>query len=381
MLKPFTIETPRGELIDLRERLVKTRWPHGVSDEDWYYGTPLRAILDLTAYWQSGYDWHAQERHINRFANRLIDIDGTTIHFVQVRGKGPNPMPLLLTHGWPSTFYEMLPLAQRLADPAAYGGSAAESFDVVVPSVPGHGYSDKPIERGFADRHVAALFVKLMAELGYERFGAHAYDLGASITGLLCIDFPEHVIGYHTTSPANPAPYLPPDATFTPAERDYRRLLEKWYIEEGGYAHLLGTRPQSIAVALNDSPVGLAAWILEKWHMWTLPPSGDLFEHFSRDDLLTTVMIYWLTQTIGSANRYYREEVDWPGPDDRITVPVGVALTATQAYERPPREYVERICSDIRHWVQLPRGGHFVALEEPDLLADSIRAFFRPLRD
>jgi pimeloyl-ACP methyl ester carboxylesterase len=380
-MQPFKLATPELVLKDLHRRLANTRWIDEVEDAGWYYGIPLGYMQEIVAYWQQGFDWRKQERYINSFPNYQIEIDGVNIHFVYVKGHGQKTLPLLLTHGWPSTFYEMLQLATLLADPEKHGGQPDEAFDVVIPSVPGHGFSDMARRRGFADREVAALWVKLMAALGYNRFAAHGYDLGASITGLLCLDYPERVIGYHTTSPGNPSPHIPADTSYwTDDEKAFLNVLEDWRRQEGGYAHLLGTRPQTVSYALNDSPVGLAAWILEKWYMWTLPSSGSLDAHFSKDDLLTTVMLYWLTQTINSANRYYREDVRWPGPDDRIRIPVGVALTATQAYERPPRSYVERICSDIRYWVDLQCGGHFVALEESARIAQSIRAFFTLLR-
>ena len=201
--------------------------------------------------------------------------------------------------------------------------------------------------------------------------------------GLLCMDYPERLIGYHTTSPANPAPYIGPGtAEPTAAERAFLEYLERWRREEGGYAHILGTRPQTLAYGLNDSPAGLCAWIVEKWYIWTAPPSGDLETHFTKDKLLANVTIYWVTGTINSANRYYYEgrHTRWPGPMDHVRVPTGVALTATQPFERPPREYHERLFPDTRRWAELGRGGHFVALEEPELLAEHIRTFFRPLR-
>jgi pimeloyl-ACP methyl ester carboxylesterase len=248
--------------------------------------------------------------------------------------------------------------------------------------VPGHGFSDRPAQSGFNDYHVAKLWIKLMATLGYQRFAAHAHDLGASITGLLCLHHPEYVIGYHTTNPDNPGPVIAPDAPdLTDAERAYLAAKRQWVHNESGYAQIQRTRPQTLAYGLNDSPAGLAAWILEKWHVWTKQPGENGALPFTQDELLANVMIYWVTQTINSANRYYHddEDIPFPQPGDRIHVPLGVALT-TQPHERPPREFVERLYPDIRHWVDLPRGGHFVALEEPQLVAESIRAFFRPLR-
>jgi pimeloyl-ACP methyl ester carboxylesterase len=380
-VRPYEVRVPREVLEDLQTRLAHARWPDEVEGAGWGYGVPLAYMKELVEYWREGFDWQAQEERINSFHNFRAEVGGIGIHFVHERGKGSDPMPLIVTHGWPSSFYEMLELVPLLTDPQSHGAGPADAFDVVIPSVPGHGFSERPTQRGFEDRRVAELWVKLMEGLGYDRFAAHAYDLGASVMGLLCLDHPERVIGYHTTSPANPAPYRGPgEPELTDAERVFLEYLERWYREEGGYAHILGTRPQTLAYGLNDSPAGLAAWIVEKWYVWTDPPSGDLETHFTKDELLANVTIYWVTETINSANRYYREELRGPGPQDRVQVPTGVTLTATQQFERPPREYHERLFPDTRRWAELGRGGHFVALEEPELLAEAIRAFFRALR-
>jgi pimeloyl-ACP methyl ester carboxylesterase len=381
--KPYQVQVAEEILQDLRARLQRTHWPDEVEDAGWNYGIPLGYMREMVAYWRDQFDWRAQEHYINSFANFRADLNGIGVHFIHERGQGLNPLPLLLTHGWPSSFYDMLQLIPLLTDPVNHGGEPADAFDVVVPSIPGHGFSDRPTQSGFEDYQVAKLWIKLMAGLGYERFAAHAYDLGASITGLLCLHHPERVIGYHTTSPANPGPALAPDAPdLSEAERVHLAYKKEWYREEGGYAHIQGTRPQTLAYGLTDSPAGLAAWILEKWHVWTNLPGEHKSLPFTKDELLANVTIYWMTQTINSANRFYREgqNTPWPKPGDRVRVPLGVALTATQQSERPPREYVERLYPDIRHWVELPRGGHFVALEEPQLVAESIRAFFRHLR-
>ena len=377
-VEPFAVAVSENALRDLRERLARTRWPDEVEGAEWDYGVPLSYMKDLVAYWRDDFDWRAQEWRINSFHNYRADVAGVGIHFIHERGRGPAPLPLLIAHGWPSSFVEMLDLIPLLTDPAAHGANLADSFDVVVPSLPGHGFSDRPAQRGFEDRYVGTLLMKLMDELGYRRFAAHAYDLGASVLGLLCLDYPERVVGYHTTSPAT---YLGLDIpNKTDAERRYGKVLRRWQWQEGGYAHIQGTRPQTLAYGLNDSPSGLAAWIVDNWYSWTAPPSGQLDCHFSRDALLANVTIYWLTETINAANRYYREEVRAPGPDERVRVPTGVSLTATQPFERPPREYVARRYADIRRWEELGRGGHFVAGEEPELVAEAIRAFFRPLR-
>lgn len=381
--QPFEIHVGDEALEDLHFRLDRIIWPDEIAESGWDYGTPLAFMRDLVTHWRGRFDWRAVEGRINRFQNYRLQVNGLNVHAVHQPGVGPAPIPLLLMHGWPSTFYEMLDLATLLADPGAHGGDPRDAFDVVVPSLPGHGFSDRPSRPGFEDRQAGRICAELMRAFGYDRFGAHAYDLGASVMGLLCLDQPERVIGYHTTSPGNPSPGVGLDThDLSDAERAYLAYLAEWGREEWGYGHILGTRPQTVAYGLHDSPTALAAWIVEKWRAWTVPPGGDVLDHFSKDQLLATVMIYWLTGTMNAANRYYYEgrHTRWPQPGEQTPVPLGVALTATQRFEQPPQEYVARMFPDIRRWVQLPRGGHFVAMEEPELLAEQIRAFFRPLR-
>jgi pimeloyl-ACP methyl ester carboxylesterase len=380
---PYHIHVADEILHDLYERLKLTRWPDEVQGARWEYGVNLAYIKDLVEYWRTGFDWRAQEQKINQFANYRTQLDGLGIHFIHERGHGPHPLPLLIPHGWPSSFYETLDIIPLLTDPGQYGGDPNDAFDVVVPSLPGYGFSDRPTLPGMNSRQISRLLVRLMEGLGYERFAAHAYDIGASIMGHMCLDFPQHLIGYHTTEPANAEPYLGPGSPPLSAdERAYVEYQQQWYQEEGGYDHIQSTRPQTLAYGLNDSPAGLAAWIIEKWYSWTDPPNGDLNQHFTRDQLLANVMIYWATETINSANRLYYAREHFPRkrmPEDRILVPTGVALTRQQI-ERAPREYVQRIYVEVRRWVELGCGGHFILLEEPQLLAEAIRAFFRILR-
>lgn len=375
----FSIHVPQATLDDLHQRLARTRWPNQLPGVSWNYGVPREYMASLVASWQTEFDWRAQEARINALPNFRMEIDGMGVHYLHVRGNGPAPTPLLLAHGYPSTPFEFLPMIERLTDPAAFGGDPADAFDVVIPSIPGHGFSDGASAMGFEDRAVGHLFAELMHRLGYERFGIHAYDIGASICVLLCFDYAERVIGYHTTNPANPGPILHEDSpALSPAEVAYQEARRAWGRAEGAYAHILGTKHQALAYGLHDSPAGLAAWIIEKWHAWTVPPSGNLEDVVSRDDLLTTVMTYWATESINSANRYYADMPDGLGPDDLISVPVGVALPTSDPANLPPREYVARVFTDIRHWVEVP-GGHFVAAEQPVLVAESIRTFFRGL--
>jgi pimeloyl-ACP methyl ester carboxylesterase len=381
--EPYSISIPDETLRDMRERLEQTRWPDEIPGVGWDYGVSPEYLKGLVDYWRTDFDWRVHEARLNQLANFQLTIDGLSMHVIHERGRGPSPLPLLITHGWPSSCYEAIDLIPMLTDPERYGGDPADSFDVIVPSLPGYGFSERPAIPAVTSTRIAGMLVELMQALGYERFAAHAYDIGASMLSLLCVDFPDRVIAYHTTEPANAVPYLGPgSAPLTEDEQDYLELQERWYGVEGGYDHIQATRPQTLAYGLNDSPAGLAAWIIDKWYTWTEPPSGDLGEHFTPDQLLANATIYWATGTINSANRLYYERDHHPRirkPDDRISVPAGIALT-TQEIERAPREYLERMFTDIRYWRDLGQGGHFVMLECPELLADSLRTFFREFR-
>lgn len=378
-ITPFVVDVPQVTLDDLRERLARTRWPDEVEDAGWEYGANLAYMRDLVHYWGQKFEWRAQERAINQFPHFRAQVDGTVIHFIQVRGRGPDPLPLLVVHGWPSSFVEMLALIPLLCDPAAHGGDPSDAFDVVVPSVPGFGFSDLS-PRGMTRSRAAGLFAGLMEGLGYERFCAHGNDIGAVITAWIAHDFPNRMIGLHTMMPGFPPPVIDFDTQPpTAAELALAEVQRSWDEDEGGYNLVQETRPQTLAYGLHDSPAGLAAWILEKWRSWT-DPQGDVERHFSRDLLLSNVTLYWVTGTANSANRSYYERARDPRRiTSRITVPTGVALS-TEEVQRAPRELVERSYADIRHWSEFPRGGHFFAAEEPGLLADDLRTFFRPFR-
>jgi pimeloyl-ACP methyl ester carboxylesterase len=304
------------------------------------------------------------------------------IHFIHERGKGPNPIPLLVTHGWPSSFVEMLEIIPMLTDPANHNGNVFDSFDVIVPSVPGYGFSDRPLEPGMTRWRVAKIWTQLMDGLGYQKFGLQANDIGAVISSWLALDHPEKVIGLHTLMPTFPPPSFdetqPP---MTDAEKAFQSVVDSWDQEEGGYDAIQRTRPQTLAYGLNDSPVGLLAWIVEKWRAWT-DPYGNIEDYFSRDGLLTTVTIYWVTQTANSSMRSYFERAHDTrklSPGDRINVPTGVALT-TEAVEHAPREWAKRRYADIQRWTEFSSGGHFLAAENPEMLAVEIREFFRRFR-
>lgn len=381
-VEPFRVSVPDVTLDDLKERLARTRWPDEVRGAGWRYGANLAYMRDLVAYWRTGFDWRAQERAINAFAQFTAEVDGLDVHFIHEHGRGPAPIPLIITHGWPSSFTEMLELIPLLADPAAHGAEPTDSFDVVVPSVPGFGFSERPLEPGMTRSRVAGLWVRLMEGLGYRSFAAHGNDIGAVITAFLGLDHPDRLIGIHTMMPGFPPPSVgPDDPGLSNEERAFLEVQRRWDEEEGGYNRIQETRPQTVAYGLNDSPAGLAAWIVEKWRAWT-DPKGNFERAISNDALLTNVMVYWATETAGSSARSYYERAQdrrSVGPEERIRVPTGVALT-TEAVQRAPRAWVERRYTDIRHWTEFSRGGHFLALEEPELLAADLRTFFRRFR-
>jgi len=377
---PFRIQVPEEVLADLRERIARTRWPDEIEGSGWDYGTNLDYLKELLAYWRDEFDWRAQERHLNTFRHFRAPVDGLRLHFLHERGKGPDPMPLLVVHGWPSSFFEMTKFVPLLADPAAHGGDPRDSFDVVVPSLPGFGFSDLPRERGMTKTRMARLLADLMTQvLGYRRYGARGGDIGSGVVAFLAMDYPERVTGIHVSDVVRP--YLGPGArTFTDAERRFFEEERLWMEKEGAYDHIQATKPQTLSYGLTDSPAGLAAWIVEKFRSWS-DCGGDVERRFTKDELLTNLTIYWATRTINSANRRYFERDAEPrslGPDDRVRVPCAVTIFPADI-DRPPREWGERVY-DVHRWTVMPRGGHFAALEEPELLAQDIREFFQPLR-
>ncbi len=382
-IEPFHVEVVQEILDDLQKRLARTRWPDEVEGSGWRYGANPGYMKELVDYWRTEFDWRAQERRINSFANYRAVVGDLRIHFIHERGKGPSPIPLLITHGWPSSFVEMLKLIPLLADPSGHGGQAADSFDVIVPSVPGYGFSERPSQAGMTRWRVAELWAKLMDGLGYGRFGMQANDIGAVISSWLALDYPERVIGFHTMMPTFPPPSFDEnEPPMSEAEKAFAATVKAWDQEEGGYDAIQRTRPQTLAYGLNDSPAGLMAWIVEKWRAWT-DPDGDIEQYFSRDELLTNVMIYWVTETANSSMRSYFERAHDArrlDPNDRISVPTGVALT-TESVERAPREWAQRRYTDLRRWTEFPGGGHFLAAEKPELLAAEIREFFRQFRE
>jgi pimeloyl-ACP methyl ester carboxylesterase len=380
---PFQIRVPDEELAELRTRLAATRFIAEPPVPDWRSGVPVSYLRSLLSYWRDGFDWPAMEERINGFTNLVVEVDGLNLHCVRVPGRGQDPLPIALVHGWPGSFVEMLDLASILADPAPRGANSSDSFDVVVPSLPGFAYSDAPRFPDWGTAHGAQAIGRLMEALGYHRFGIHTYDIGASTMSVICLTDPERVIGYHTTEPGIPGPDPSPHSeSVSDEERAHLAYAKDWEAREGGYFGILGTRPQTIGHGLNDSPAGLAAWIVEKWWSWTVPEGSDasLHDFLSMDRVLSNIAVYWHSKSINSANwTYYMPSGRKRVPGEQANVPVGVALT-TQRIERAPRSWAERFFPDIRRWQDLGAGGHFVTMERPDLLAQAIREFFRPLR-
>lgn len=377
---PFRVAVPDDVLVDLRARLTRTRFVAASDATPWAAGADPAYLRDLVAYWADGFDWRAAEAALNAFPHYTADVAGSRLHFLHLRGQRPDgapaPLPLVLSHGWPSSFVEMLRVARRLADPAAYGGDPADAFDVVVPSLPGFLYSEPP--RGpFTRRGVAETWHSLLTQaLGYERYGAFGGDIGGGVTQWLGALYPDHVAGVHITSAVVNADFeaQPP----TPDEQRYLDALAAYDSADGGYSEIMCTRPDTVAAALVDSPAGLLAWIVDKYRDWS-DCDGDVSRRWDRDTLLTVATLYWATASIGTSfQQYYDYPLNKLLPP--ITVPAAVTLSHEPAYANYPRSIAERVFTDLRHWREPRRGGHFMAHEEPDQVAAELRAFFGPLR-
>ena len=378
-IQPFTIAIPQETLDDLRDRLAHTRWPDGVEGAGWEYGTNLDYLKELTDYWQHTFDWRAQEARLNQLAQFKTDIDGHSIHFIYERGKGPNPLPIILTHGWPDSFYRMHKIIPMLTDPESFGGNAADSFDVIVPSIPGFGFSDPVRKPGWTVKQTAELWASLMRDvLGYQRYAAAGGDGGSPISQLLALNDPASVIGIHLTDIGFQATMNLDPSSLTPVEREYLGAMQQRFFQEGGYVMIQSTKPQTLAYGLSDSPVGLAAWIIEKFYGWS-DIDGALERKYTKDELLTNIMIYWVTQTINPSIRSYYEESHAPSLNAGQHVEVPVAMALFPKDTPAPRALAERTLR-IERWTEMPRGGHFPALEEPELLVEDLRAFYRSLR-
>jgi pimeloyl-ACP methyl ester carboxylesterase len=379
-VEPFTIAVEDGVLADLGERIARTRWPDQIPGIGWDQGTELGYLQRLLAHWADGFEWRAQERELNQLDHYRAELDGVSIHFVHERARGGSPgIPLVLSHGWPSSFAEYRRLVPLLTDPRAHGIDGP-AFDVVIPSLPGYCFSERPARTGVNTRYTAGLWHELMRGLGYTRYGAGGGDFGAGVASFMALDDPDGaMLGLHLTN-LELAPYTGPGSRpLSDAERAYTEQVASWDAVERGYSSIQSTKPQTVGYGLGDSPAGLAAWLLEKWRSWT-DSGGDLDSHLDRDFLLTTLTLYWVTQSITTTlrdyydNRWFAERI---GPEDFIRVPTAVAVFANQHVHEgdPPREWVERLY-DVRRWTPMARGGHFAPAEEPELVARDIAAFF-----
>lgn len=390
-IRPYRIDIPQSDLDDLHARLDRTRWPDDLSATGWAYGVPADHLRDLVHHWRHSYDWRAAEAQLNEWPQFTTVIDGTTVHFAHVRSPEPDATPLIVTHGWPGSIAEFLDVVGPLTDPAAHGGDPADAFHVVVPSIPGFGLSGPPADTGWDVGRIARAWAELMRRLGYERFGAQGGDWGSAISRALGRICPDRVVGVHLNllmgAQATQEPTEAELAALTPGERE--RTLESWrrwsaWSRDGmGYAILQSTRPQTLAYALTDSPVGQLAWIAEKFQEWT-DSERCPEDAVDRDRLLTDVMLYWLTGTAGSAARIYYENAHSQGeratrPTEPSTTPTAVAVFPAEI-SIPLRHHADRTDNVVR-WTELDRGGHFAALEVPDLLVEDVRAFFRQLRE
>ena len=379
-IRPFTIEIADDVLTDLSDRLARTRLPEQIPGTGWDQGANLAYVEELLAYWQDGFDWRAQERALNEFDHFKTVIDGVDLHFIHQRSAVEDATPLIITHGWPGSFVEFRNLIGPLTDPAAYGGDPADAFHVVIPSLPGYGFSGKPAETGFNPERMADVFAGLMERLGYDRYGAQGGDWGAIISRMLAGNYSDRVIGLHSNFVfGGPPPGGNPTEGVSAEELAFQRERAQAFSDGRGYSAIQGSKPQTLGYGLNDSPAGLAAWIVEKFHGWS-DNDGDVESAFTKDEMLTNITLYWVTGTITSSTRLYYESGNTPAnrPVSYVDVPTGVAVFPKEIIFTP-RRWAESSYNIVR-WTVMPRGGHFAAMEEPELLVDDIRAFFRGLR-
>jgi len=379
--EPFTLHVSDDAIADLCERLARTRFPDQAPGDPWAYGTDVDYLGQLVEYWRTGFDWRAQEARLNAFPQFKAPLHDIDLHFLHVPGQGPDPYPLLLLHGWPGSVVEFLDIIPRLTDPARFGGDPADAFTVVAPSLPGYGLSFQPGQKRFGIEEIADCVADLMTEtLGYRRFAAQGGDWGGFVASRLGYAHADRLIGIHLNLLAvrrDPKMLADP----TPEEKLFLGQLTHWLKEETGYQWIQGTRPQTLAFGLTDSPAGLAAWIVEKFRIWS-DCGGDVESVFSKDRMLANIGLYWFTGAIGSSfwPYYARMHRPWPIPNGKtVDVPTGYCEFPREIL-RPPRSLAARTYTDIRRWSVMPRGGHFAAMEQPEALAQEVRAFFAPLR-
>lgn len=377
-IQPFRIDIPQADIDDLHKRLDRTRWPSEIPDVGWSRGVPLDYLKELAGYWRTHYDWREWEAKLNEFPQFLTRIDGQQIHFLHVRSPEPGALPLIITHGWPGSFVEFMKIIGPLTDPRSHGGDPADAFQVVVPSIPGFSFSGPTLEPGWSPQHVARAWVELMRRLGYERYGAQGGDTGMVVSPELGRIDSGHVVGVHVngllTFPSGDPAEL---ADLSDVERARLAAMEQSGQDGSGYAVIQATRPQTLAYGLTDSPVGQLAWIVEMFKEWTDPAAALPEDAVDRDQMLTDVTLYWLTATAGSsAQIYYEGSEAWGQPVERSETPTGVAVF-------PRDTSIRRIAErehNVVHWSEFDRGGHFAAMEAPDLLVGDIREFFHRLR-
>ena len=384
---PFSVHVPETVLRDLKQRLAGTRWPNELDDAQWDYGVPLPYLRTLVDYWREAYNWRRFERELNAFPQFTTTIDGVSVHFLHVRSPHAAATPLVLVHGWPGSVWEFHKIIGPLVDPTRFGGRAEDAFHIVVPSLIGFGFSGQPKERGWSNQRMAETIAKLMARLGYSRYGAQGGDWGSGIVRWLATNDGDHCTGSHSNFPPGTPPTDNPLQGVTAAEQKRYEDRAREVADHRAYSAIQGTRPQTIGYALNDSPAGLAAWIVDKFWAWS-DHRGNLENSFSKDELLTNVTLYWVTQSMPSAVRiYYESQKQQARPSSmspfeasRTTAPVGFAQFPKEI-TLPPRAWVERAFgASLIHWTEMPRGGHFAALEQPELLIEDVRAFFRRVR-
>lgn len=379
-IERFHIHVAQETLDDLKYRLERVRWPEHLVSTNWERGTDKSYLQSLVSYWRDHFDWPAQETKLNRFSQFRCNVNGTPIHFIHERGQGQNPLPIILTHGWPDSYIRYLKLIPLLTDPASYGGNPEDAFDVIVPSLPGFGFSGMPKQGGVNNSMISDLWAKLMTEvLGYKKFTAAGGDIGSGVTRYLAANHPELLYGIHLTDVGIIRDLIntPDIDSLSEEEQQYRQDAQKWISNEGAYISIQSTKPDTLAYGLADSPVGLAAWTLEKFRAWS-DCGGNLNQRFSEDELLTNIMIYWVTNTADTSTEiYYENTHSLPRVGD-ISVPTGLAIFAGDVV-KPPKKWVKHNFN-ITSLTSIPRGGHFTAMEEPELLAEDIRSFCKPFR-
>jgi pimeloyl-ACP methyl ester carboxylesterase len=379
-IQRYRIAVSDADILDLRHRLELTRWPSSTEGSGWELGIDLDFLKSLVTYWRTQFDWRAIEAELNTIPQFEALSQSGSIHFARLEAARPGALPILLTHGWPSSFAEFLTLGDMLASPEKYGAKSADAFDVVIPSLPGYVFSSPPRQTGTHVFRIAELWADLMTALGYDRFIAHGGDLGAGVSTALALRHPQRLLGVHLNF--IPGSYRPAvhDSALCAEEIDFFERRAAWLDAEGGYSHVQGTKPDVLGVSLNDSPAGLAAWVVDKFRSWS-DCNGDVGSRFTHDELLTTISLYWFTRSMPSAIRLYWEGRKHPlhfAAGERVNVPVGIAHFPREL-PMPPRRYVER-GYNVTRWTLMPKGGHFAAIEEPAALAEDIRAFARPLR-